>query len=105
MENLDKDVFADIMDWYHPDAHVGKKKKARANGTMNGKKDVRQMELNRAVDIEEVRAVRKTARDTGLWRCVGAPEHGRVRYMSGSENTSAVLSEPLSGVRVQSCDH
>ena len=63
---LGRDVFVNVMEQYHPDAHVGKGKRG-ASGK-DGK--VRYQDVNRAVSDEEIRVVHRAARDAGLWRSV-----------------------------------
>jgi putative pyruvate formate lyase activating enzyme len=81
------DCFVNIMEQYHPDAHVGKKKRrTKASGAVEGAKgqtepdegdpDVRYSDINRAVTNEEVSVVRKAAMEAGLWRFCDPPKHG-----------------------------
>ncbi|KAH0491873.1 hypothetical protein TgHK011_003276 [Trichoderma gracile] len=81
------DCFVNIMEQYHPDAHVGKKKRrTKASGAVEGTKgqtepdeadsDVRYSDINRAVTNEEVSVVRKAAMEAGLWRFCDPPKHG-----------------------------
>ena len=76
--NVSKDVFVNIMEQYHPDAHVGKKKKKRSlsKESIGTTGDVRYSEINRAVNEQEIGAVQKAARDAGLWRFAEAARHG-----------------------------
>ncbi|KAK5991376.1 hypothetical protein PT974_09657 [Cladobotryum mycophilum] len=67
------DCFVNIMEQYHPDAHVGKKKRGKSGGTAEG--EVRYEDLNRAVTNEEVSLVRQAAEDAGLWRFNDPPKH------------------------------
>jgi putative pyruvate formate lyase activating enzyme len=63
------------MEQYHPDAHVGKKK--RESSRQNSlQEDVRYADINRAVTNHEVGAITKAARDAGLWRFAEAAKHG-----------------------------
>lgn len=78
--NVSKDLYVHIMEQYHPDAHVGKKKRV-ANKTTNdggsgGSGDVRYAEINRAVKDEELGSVRDAAVEAGLWRFCEVNEHG-----------------------------
>lgn len=59
------DCFVNIMEQYHPDAHVGKKK---------GDK-VRYSDINKAVSDGEVKTVRQAAEEAGLWRFNDPPKH------------------------------
>ncbi|RMZ77482.1 hypothetical protein DV738_g4390, partial [Chaetothyriales sp. CBS 135597] len=68
---LGKDAFVNVMEQYHPDAHVGK---AKRNAKENAEK--RYAEINRAVSDQEIGTVQKAARDAGLWRFAEAARHG-----------------------------
>jgi putative pyruvate formate lyase activating enzyme len=73
--NISKDTFVNIMEQYHPDAHVGKNK--RASTPQHGlKEDSRYGDINRAATDDEVGAIAKAARDAGLWRFAEAAKHG-----------------------------
>jgi putative pyruvate formate lyase activating enzyme len=80
------DCFVNIMDQYHPDAHVGKKKKRKRtlvveeegnNSNLPEEKDeeVRYGDINRPVTGEEISSVREAAIEAGLWRFCDAPKH------------------------------
>ncbi|KAL2444135.1 hypothetical protein ABEF95_015147 [Exophiala dermatitidis] len=69
-QTLGKDVFVNIMEQYHPDAHVGKPKR----GSKDSEK--RYADINRAVTHDEVSVVEKAAREAGLWRFVEPARHG-----------------------------
>lgn len=71
-ENVSKDIYVHIMEQYHPDAHVGKKKR-RTNET-SGAEKVRYAEINRAIREEELGSVRDAAVASGLWRFCEANE-------------------------------
>lgn len=81
--NVSRDVFVNIMEQYHPDAHVGKAKRAhKATPTEPGgepmSKDaakVRYEEINRHVTKEEISTVRSAAEKAGLWRFCDPPKH------------------------------
>ena len=79
-ENVSKDMFVNIMEQYHPDAHVGKPKRTKTSipsqtmGTSHG--NVRYADINRAANNEEIGVVQQAARDAGLWRFVEAAKHG-----------------------------
>lgn len=90
-DEVSKDVFVNIMEQYHPDAHVGKPKRraksgssvaaTAANGdeTKDGERkndEVRYSDINRAVNAEEISTVRKAAEEAGLWRFCDPPKHG-----------------------------
>ncbi|RFU77514.1 pyruvate formate lyase activating enzyme [Trichoderma arundinaceum] len=80
------DCFVNIMEQYHPDAHVGKKRKRRKAPASDGERqdqilpeegeeEVRYSDINRAVTNEEVSLVRKAAMEAGLWRFCDPPKH------------------------------
>ncbi|KAH7355077.1 radical SAM domain-containing protein [Rhexocercosporidium sp. MPI-PUGE-AT-0058] len=81
--NVSRDVFVNIMEQYHPDAHVGKAKHPRRNVAKPfdmGRKPlpeeaVRYEEINRHVTKEEVTTVRAAAEKAGLWRFCDPPKH------------------------------
>ncbi|GJC79047.1 uncharacterized protein ColLi_01885 [Colletotrichum liriopes] len=74
-EEVSKDCFVNIMEQYHPDAHVGKSRKRTKEGTGNRGDDVRYNEINRAVSGDEVSSVRRAAEAAGLWRFCDPPRH------------------------------
>lgn len=73
-ENVSKDLYVHIMEQYHPDAHVGKKRRVTRRvrmgegGSDEVKEEVRYAEINRAVRDEELGSVRDAAVKAGLWR-------------------------------------
>lgn len=67
-ENVSKDLYVHIMEQYHPDAHVGKKKRGAGD-------KVRYEEINRAVKDQEVNDVKAAAKAAGLWRLCEPSEH------------------------------
>jgi len=80
--NLSRDVFVNIMEQYHPDAHVGKAKRPRrpaAPSTDSGgdipQETVRYEEINRHITKEEISTVRQAAENAGLWRFCDPPKH------------------------------
>lgn len=81
--NVSKDVFVNIMEQYHPDAHVGKAKRGqRVAATDSGGEpmpkdaaDVRYKEINRHVTKDEILTVRNAAEKAGLWRFCDPPRH------------------------------
>jgi putative pyruvate formate lyase activating enzyme len=68
--SLGKDTFVNVMEQYHPDAHVGK----AGRGSSSGSK--RYADINRAASDHEIGAVQKAARDAGLWRFAEVAQHG-----------------------------
>lgn len=82
-KNISKDVFVNIMEQYHPDAHVGKAKRPRRSATVpvepGGEvvptETTRYEEINRPVTKEEVSSVRQAAEKAGLWRFCDPPRH------------------------------
>ncbi|KAB5572339.1 hypothetical protein GE09DRAFT_1170518 [Coniochaeta sp. 2T2.1] len=76
---VSRDTFVNIMEQYHPDAHVGKPKKRGADQTdraANDPAETRYAEINRAVSMDEISAVRRAAEESGLWRFCDPPKHG-----------------------------
>lgn len=75
-ENISKDLYVHIMEQYHPDAHVGKKRRVTRRTRMSeakgegetGQEEVRYAEINRAVRDDELSSVRDEAMRAGLWR-------------------------------------
>ncbi|KAI1288215.1 pyruvate formate lyase activating enzyme [Xylaria venustula] len=83
-EEVSRDAFVNIMEQYRPDAHVGKKTRRRVKKDATddkeekegeGEDSVRYAEINRAVTMDEVSAVRKAAEEAGLWRFCDPPRH------------------------------
>lgn len=94
-DNVSRDLFVNIMEQYHPDAHVGKPKHASAGlehheskssnksveiGTILPRRDtmptVRYEEINRPITRDELSSVNSAARSAGLWRFCDVAEHG-----------------------------
>ena len=75
-DNVSKDLYVHIMEQYHPDAHVGKKKRLAKDAQGEGQGEVRYAEINRAVKDEELGSVRDAATAAGLWRFCEVNEHG-----------------------------
>lgn len=75
---VSRDTFVNIMEQYHPDAHVGKPKRrgGPTDPAANDHAETRYAEINRAVSMDEVSAVRKAAEISGLWRFCDPPKHG-----------------------------
>ena len=84
--NVSKDIFVNIMEQYHPDAHVGKVNRSHrpslvptnpCGKSMERKKitAVRYEEINRHVTKDEVFIVRLAAERAGLWRFCDPPRH------------------------------
>lgn len=69
-DTLGKDTFVNVMEQYHPDAHVGKDQR----GSKLGSK--RYDDLNRPASDGEIGAVQKAARAAGLWRFAEEAKHG-----------------------------
>ncbi|KAI8244824.1 hypothetical protein K4K57_003590 [Colletotrichum sp. SAR 10_99] len=77
-KEVSRDCFVNIMEQYHPDAHVGKARrrpKAGAASTESGGEEIRYSEINRAVSDNEISSVRKAAEAAGLWRFCDPPRH------------------------------
>lgn len=67
---VSKDCFVNIMEQYHPRAHVGKTRRGKS-----GSGEVRYQDINRPVNDGEVASVRKAAEEAGLWRFNEPPKH------------------------------
>jgi putative pyruvate formate lyase activating enzyme len=73
-ENVSRDLYVHIMEQYHPDAHVGKKRRVTRKVRMGdeeggaAKEEVRYAEINRAIRDDELNTVRDAAVKAGLWR-------------------------------------
>lgn len=82
-KNVSKDVFVNIMEQYHPDAHVGKARRApkktlvEPGGHLMSKDtaQLRYADINRHVRKEEISTVRSAAEKAGLWRFCDPPKH------------------------------
>ncbi|KAK0386117.1 hypothetical protein NLU13_5954 [Sarocladium strictum] len=83
---ISPDCFVNIMEQYHPDAHVGKPKKrgraaqkAAGDSTVSSSSastdQVRYADLNRPVTNKEVSYIRRAAEEAGLWRFNDPPKH------------------------------
>ncbi|WEW57394.1 radical SAM superfamily protein [Emydomyces testavorans] len=75
-QNVSKDLYVHVMEQYHPDAHVGKKKRHGSGNKDGEKEEVRYADINRHVELREVGAVQSAARAAGLWRLCEPAEHG-----------------------------
>jgi putative pyruvate formate lyase activating enzyme len=80
-ENVSQDMYVHVMEQYRPDAHVGKKKRARpapteASGSVGDGDGLRYAEINRAITDQEISSVRRAAEEAGLWRFCDVSEHG-----------------------------
>ena len=75
--NVSRDVFVNIMEQYHPEAHVGKPKRTRLPAEPGGtaEETIRYSEINRHVNKEEISRVRATAEKAGIWRFCDPPKH------------------------------
>jgi len=77
-QEISKDCFVNIMEQYHPDAHVGKPKRRTKQSVEHPKADAeekRYSDINRSVSEQEVSTVRKEAEKAGLWRFCDPPKH------------------------------
>lgn len=86
---ISPDCFVNIMEQYHPDAHVGKAKKTKTHhekplaktlGCTEGEEDAateeaRYADLNRTVSERELSVVKQAAYASGLWRFNEPPKH------------------------------
>ena len=91
-EAVGRDTFVNIMEQYHPDAHVGKAKRTSREGSVGAYSPTEVVELgvdsrssteaaryediNRPVVPEEVATVRQAAVEAGLWRFCDPVGHG-----------------------------
>lgn len=74
--NISRDVFVNIMEQYHPDAHVGKVKRPhKSSRTGTDETEVRYADINRHVTKNEISGVRNAAERAGLWRFCDPPRH------------------------------
>lgn len=86
--NISRDIFVNIMEQYHPDAHVGKTSRSSSPpstlaslGTPSTVEpghepsSVRYSEINRAVTGQEISSVRRAAEDAGIWRFCDPVRH------------------------------
>ena len=89
--NISRDIFVNIMEQYHPDAHVGKpSRSSRASSTPPLSEEgstnelgvgpspttsARYNEINRAVTGQEIASVRSAAEDAGIWRFCDPVRH------------------------------
>ena len=89
--NISRDIFVNIMEQYHPDAHVGKPTKPSKTSSSFGISKERSItepgagpsspilarysEINRPVSKQEVSVVRSAAEDAGIWRFCDPVRH------------------------------
>lgn len=90
-DNISRDIYVNIMEQYHPDAHVGKlSRSSRASPTSGSFEEsstnepgagppstmsARYSEINRAVTGQEISSVRRAAEDAGIWRFCDPVRH------------------------------
>ena len=81
-ETVSRDMYVNIMEQYHPDAHVGKPgnsdrrtKATEDDGEPTGATPRRYQEINRSVSDGEISIVRRAAEDAGIWRFCDPPRH------------------------------
>ncbi len=72
---VSQDLFVNLMEQYHPDAHVGKRGRSGGNRKDQEKHPVRYHEINRSVSAEEISSVKRAALDAGIWRFCDPPKH------------------------------
>ena len=83
-ENVSQDLYINIMEQYHPDAHVGKPKRTSplrpTSSEPTARDDTdsgsRYEDINRSVRADEAMSVRQAAEQAGLWRFCDVAEHG-----------------------------
>ena len=84
---VSKDIFVNIMEQYHPDAHVGKPSKSRkayamsdsatkAGGESFSATSLRYSEINRPITAYEISSIRRAAEEVGIWRFCDPIQHG-----------------------------
>ena len=89
--HISTDIFINIMEQYHPDAHVGKpSRSSRLPSSLESMqvpstnelgdeplstRSPRYSEINRAVTVSEISSVRKAAEDAGIWRFCDPVRH------------------------------
>ena len=89
--NVSKDIFVNVMEQYHPDAHVGKPSRStkasptpepstghlatESDGKRSNNPLLRYNEINRPVTAQEVSSVRRAAEEAGIWRFSDPPGH------------------------------
>ena len=89
--NISRDIFVNIMEQYHPDAHVGKpSRSSRASSSPRSLEEAstkelgvgpswttsaRYNEINRAVTGQEIASVRSAAEGAGIWRFCDPVRH------------------------------
>ncbi len=90
-DSISRDIYVNIMEQYHPDAHVGKlSRSSRASPTSGSFEEsstnepgagssstmsARYNEINRAVTGQEISSVRRAAEDAGIWRFCDPVRH------------------------------
>ncbi|KAL9622593.1 MAG: hypothetical protein Q9160_003090 [Pyrenula sp. 1 TL-2023] len=77
--NISKDLFVNVMEQYHPDAHVGRERRALKRSDQSkpvSSPEVKYADINRAVNEDEIGIVQKAAREAGLWRFAEAAKNG-----------------------------
>ncbi|OOQ88028.1 putative pyruvate formate lyase activating enzyme [Penicillium brasilianum] len=95
-ENVSRDLYVHIMEQYHPDAHVGKKRRVTRRvrlGDEEGaaaKEEVRYSDINRAIRDDELSTVKDAAVQAGLWRFCEVYEQNMV-YSCMEMDTQVIL--------------
>ena len=80
-DNISRDLFVNIMEQYHPDAHVGKPSRPSRPSSSPGSLEEpsttlpRYDEINRSVTAHEISGVRRAAEDAGIWRFCDPVRH------------------------------
>ena len=82
--SVSRDLFINIMEQYHPNAHVGKNKHGRGaikpvepGGITPSQEatEVRYHEINRHINQSELQSIREAAEKAGLWMFNDPPRH------------------------------
>lgn len=90
-DNVSRDIFVNIMEQYHPDAHVGKSSRSSPAPSSVGSSEelptsepgggpssitsARYSEINRTVTGQEISSVRRAAENAGIWRFCDPVRH------------------------------
>lgn len=90
-DNISRDIFVNIMEQYHPDAHVGKPSRSSRTSSRPGSLEevltnehggatssttsARYGDINRTVTGQEISSVRNAAENAGIWRFCDPVRH------------------------------
>ncbi|KAK7704855.1 hypothetical protein SLS64_008203 [Diaporthe eres] len=111
-EEVSTDCFVNIMEQYHPDAHVGKSRRKtsggkdkEAEGPGGSNDDVRYSDINRAVTNDEISSVRRAAEAAGLWRFCDPPGNFtfRSRFIVPSRSLTSLHHQGMMASTYEQC--